>query len=179
MIPESYLLSRDVAKKAVDIVRPVILAGRKSGVLEDGNLHVVIMNPVARPHHVTNKRKAILYEESFGQSALWKYPLDEIARAKAFESWRTGLSTHEIVEARPYLLQADDGHADTVYYGSVVLEGIAVGVSGGDPHVDEMLAHMIAAACRALCIEAMQKLKVERGRNFVWERKLDGQSDGR
>ncbi|OHA20740.1 MAG: hypothetical protein A2849_01650 [Candidatus Taylorbacteria bacterium RIFCSPHIGHO2_01_FULL_51_15] len=177
----SYLLGADKARKAVDMVRPAILAAMESGLLKRKDLHIVIMNPCTRPHEVESMEDAILYEESFGDKEKWKDDYEGIAQAKAIASWRTGLPTHVLRETMPYLLQADEDHADTPFWGSAVLHGVVVAASGVQSWFDEWVAYMVAAACRALCIGVMQEeiLKDDR-RDYIWERELDGDdSDGR
>ncbi len=177
--PVSYLLTKEIAKRAIDMVRPAILAAVEGKILKRGDLHIVVMDPVKGPWNVEHEDEAILHEESFGDVAKWASPYGEIARAKAIESWRTGFPTHVIRETMPYLLYANDDYSDTVYWGSAVLQGLTVGVSGVQSWFDEWVAYMVAAACRALCIEAMQKLLKDKNRDFVWQPELDSHSGSR
>jgi hypothetical protein len=170
----SYLLTAEMAKKAVDMARPAILAAMESGMFKRKALHIVVMNPATRPWQVENEEDAILYEESFGDPATWETHYDEIARAKAIESWRYDLPTHVIRETMPYLLQANEDRSDTMYWGSAYLLGLVVAGSGVQPCYDEWSGYMVAAGCRALCIEKMQKMLENKERDFVWQRELDG-----
>lgn len=171
----SYFLTEEDAKKAIDMVRPAILAAMKSGQFEDQyHLHIVVMNPAVRPADVNDPDEAILCETTFGDRNDWDANYAEIARTKAFESWKTGLSTHVITELRPYLLGIDD----TYYWGSVVLEGVVVAASGLKPWYDEFVSYMVAAALRAIAIDNFQKA-LKSGNDFLGEEqdKEDGTGD--
>ncbi len=105
----------------------------------------------------------------------------EIARAKAFASWRTGVPMDALVQSMPYMLQANEDESDTLFSGSAVLFGITVGASGVQSYFDELAAYMVTAACRALCIQIMQEKFLpegEKDRCFLWERTLDSEDNG-
>ena len=70
-------------------------------------------------------------------------------------SWRHGMSTHEIQTLAPHMLVT----GDTVYYGSVISNGIVVACSGVQPYFDEMISAWVLAACKALCIEGREALE--------------------
>ena len=61
-------------------------------------------------------------------------------------SWRTGLSTHEILALKPHLLRAKDSQV----WGSVCLDGIVVAVSGANPWFDEAFAAAVASLFKAV-----------------------------
>ena len=126
---ESFLLSAELAKKAVEMAKPSILAMMQSGQFKRPELHIVVMNPATKPWEVEDPASAILYEESIGTPEKWQKPYGEIARAKAIASWRTGLPTRDLVQTMPYLLVANEDRSDSVYPGSAVLFGIANGSS--------------------------------------------------
>lgn len=146
---------REAAARAVAMVMPMIVAAMADPrVGESGFLHIVVMDPGARPG-VDAPEDAILYEESVGDRAAWDADYAAYARAKAGISWRTGLDSHTVCETRPHLLRPADG----TVWGSVVVDGIVVGVSGANPWFDEAFAGAIAyafkAECKARCREAM------------------------
>ena len=180
-IPESYLLSSERAKQAIDMVLPAIREAMESDLLKRRHLHIVIMNPATPPHMVENGEEAILCEYSLGLPAKWENDYKSIARAKAIASWRTGQPTHALRETMPYLMVANEEHADSPYFGSAVLLGMVVAASGVQPWFDEWISYMVAAACRALCIAAMQEdIIPDKRRDFIWEPGLDGDGeDGR
>ncbi len=164
-VSQSFLLTKIVARKAVDLVRPAILSAMESGLLKRKDFHVVIMDPCIRPWEVTDPSLAILHEESFGNRMQWELDFQKIARGKAFLSWRTGIPTHLIRETMPHLLAA----GDTIFYGSAVHHGIVVAASGVQPWFDEMFSGWTADACRALCIGEMQEKVLKDGRMFIGE----------
>ncbi len=143
----SRTLNRIMAKQAIDLVLPSILAAIESGKLGNySGFHVVIVNPLCQWSEHTDIQWSILYEYSHGDPEHWKYEFQKIARSKAEISWRTGLSTRVIQLTAPHLLI----EGDTIYYGSVVIDGIVVAVSGFKQEIDELFAGMIALACKGL-----------------------------
>ena len=167
----SFLLTVGMVEKAVNMVSPAIMAAMDNDTLKGHDLHIVVMDPGLRPHDVADAHEAILYERSFGVPANWTCPYNDFARAKAFASWRTGLPTSTIRQTMPYLLK----EIDTLYYGSAVLDGIVVGTSGVQEWFDEWVSYLVAATCRALCIEAMQGiLENDTHSSFFWERAESG-----
>lgn len=178
----SFLLSADLANKAIDMVMPSILAMMESKQFKRPELHIVVMNPGKHPWNTDDPSNAILVERTIGNPDGWEKPYGQIARAKAITSWRTGLPTRDVVQTMPYLLTANEDWSDSVYPGSAVLFGIAVGASGVQSWYDEFVSYMVAAACRALCIELMQTKYIpegERDRCFIWQRDIDGNSGSR
>ena len=140
-IPLPAHWDRDAAIEAVQLARPMLDAARSnSRVGESGFLHVVIMNPLAKPGDC-DFAGAILYEQSIGDPEKWDADYGAFARGKARLSWRTGLSSHEVVALKPHLLQAKD----SPLWGSVCLDGVVVGVSGANPWFDEAFASAVAA----------------------------------
>lgn len=144
--PLSAYWEQDVAQEAVQLARPMLDAALSNvSVGESGFLHVVIMNPLALPGHC-DFSDAILYEESIGDPAQWDADYGAFARGKARLSWRTGLSSHEVVALQPHLLQAKDSRV----WGSVCLDGIVVAVSGANPWFDEAFAATVASLFKAV-----------------------------
>lgn len=145
-LPIAAFWDRDAAAQAVQLARPMLersLANVSVG--ESGFLHVVIMNPLATPAD-SDFSHAILYEESIGNPEEWDADYGAYARGKARLSWRTGLSSHEVLALKPHLLQAKDA----LVWGSVCQEGIVVAVSGANPWFDEAFARSIAALFKAI-----------------------------
>ncbi|CAM3979491.1 GAF domain-containing protein [Bordetella tumbae] len=145
-VPLAAYWDRDAAVQAVRLARPMLDAALSdTGVGESGFLHVVVMNPLAKPGGC-DFADAILYEESIGNPEEWDADYGAFARGKARLSWRTGLPSHEVVALKPHLLQAKDG----TVWGSVCLDGIVVGVSGANPWFDEAFATAVAALFKAV-----------------------------
>ena len=152
----SSLLNREQAVKAVWLAKPSILAAMEAKVLKRGDLHIVVMDPtILYPDFAGSGRdpsQAILYEESIGEPAKWERDYAAIARAKTLLSWKCGLSSQEIVERYPYLLQ----DSDVAYWGSVVRGGLVIGASGVQSYFDQWACGLVADSCQALSIERMK-----------------------
>lgn len=142
----SFFIDRASAERAVQMSLPMIAEAMKdSSVCGSGFLYIVIMDPALNPCNARFK-EAVLYEHAIGDRDAWDADYGEFARAKARVAWRTGMDGHKVQELHPHLLTA----RDTVLWGSVVLDGIVVGVSGAHPWYDEAFAGTIAACLRAL-----------------------------
>lgn len=155
---KSHLLTQEVAKRAVEFVLPAIQQLIETKVLKRGDLNIVI---AIRPTYWDGDEiewvrfeESIVYDYAHTDPSTWEFPFKEIAWHKCFQSWRSGMSTHEMQTRAPHLLE----HGDTVYYGSVVQDGLIVACSGVQPYFDEMISAMVLAACRALCIQAREAL---------------------
>jgi hypothetical protein len=104
------------------------------------------MDPASPPHVQRNFDEAILYEHAVGDREKWDADYAAFARAKARVAWQNGMDSHAVQELQPHLLRA----GDTVLWGSIVLDGIVVGVSGAHPWFDEAFAGTVAMWLRAL-----------------------------
>lgn len=145
-IPLAAYWNRDAAAMAVRLALPMLEQARSNTrVGESGFLHVVVMNPLARPEACAFE-DAILYEESIGDPARWDADYGAYARGKARVSWRTGLSTQAVLALHPHLLHAED----TRVWGSAVVDGIVVAASGANPWFDEAFSAAIAHLFKAL-----------------------------
>lgn len=157
----SALLTRELAEEAFKMVEKSIrdvLGLERSW--RDG-FHVVIIDPRARFGEITLD-EAILFEYSINPKN-WDEDLKTLARKKAVVAWEHGLDTHIVQQQRPYLYQKGDNK----YAGAVVLHGLIVSVAAIQWYFDELFSMWIAAGCRALAIEQMEKILVEEKRHFV------------
>jgi hypothetical protein len=142
----SYLINRHTAEQAVAMAMPLIDEAMKhKEVGESGFLYLVVMDPLRTPHN-SSFEEAILYEHAVGDREKWDADYAGFARAKARVAWRTGMDSHLVQELQPHLLAA----GDTVLWGSVVLDGIVVGVSGANAWYDEAFAGTVAMCLRAI-----------------------------
>lgn len=156
---ESYFINRETAGKAVQLALPMMQAAmdsREAGA--SGFLYIVIMKPGCASDS-NQFSDAILYEYAMGDREKWDADYGEFARAKAKLAWRTGTDSHIVQQLKPQLLQ----RGDTVLWGSVVVDGLVVGVSGADPWYDEAFAGTIAMCLRAL---AKKEIAVVREREL-------------
>lgn len=142
----SYLIDRHAAEKAVGLALPMIHEAMKlKEVGESGFLYIVVMDPLRGPGN-SSFEEAILYEYSVGDRSKWDADYAGFARAKARVAWRTGMESHLVQELRPHLLAA----GDTVLWGTAIVDGITVGVSGANPWYDEAFAGTVAMCLRAV-----------------------------
>ncbi|MDF3034948.1 MAG: hypothetical protein K0S28_222 [Paucimonas sp.] len=149
----SYFIDRECAERAVQMSLPMITEAMKdSEVCGSGSLCIVVMDPALKPYNATF-RDAVLYEYAIGDRSQWDVDYAELARAKARVAWRTGMDGHKVQELQPHLLTAKD----TALWGSIVVDGIVVGVSGAHPWYDEAFAGTVAMCLRALAKAGMNR----------------------
>ncbi|ATG22289.1 hypothetical protein CO705_20580 [Ralstonia pickettii] len=143
----SYFAGPDAARRAVEMALPLITQAmtRPQEVGDSGFLHIVVMDPARSPADCSFD-EAVLHEHSVGDRTRWDADYAAYARAKARLAWQHGMSTHALQALRPHVLRA----GDTNLWGSAVLDGIVVGVSGALPFYDEAFAHVVAACLRAI-----------------------------
>jgi len=144
----SYFIDRAAAEKAIALAMPMIeQAMQRKEVGESGFLYIVVMDPLLTPAN-SSFEEAILHEHAVGDRDKWDADYGAFARAKARVAWRTGMDGHLVQELRPHMLTA----RDTVLWGSVVVDGIVVAVSGANPWYDEAFAGTVA-----MCLKAIAK----------------------
>ena len=135
-------------------------AGRRERVSGGGFLHIVVLDPTARPERVSFDQ-AVLLEHSVGERERWDADYAGFARAKARLSWTHGLDSHGLQTLRPHLLRP----GDSLLWGGVCLDGIVVACSGAHPWYDEAFATAVAAALRAL---AKERHAAARAQDRLW-----------
>ena len=139
----------DLAREALALALPMIEAAvRRERVSGGGFLHIVVLDPLARPERASFEQ-AVLLEHSIGDRARWDADYAAFARAKARLSWMHGIDGHALQSSRPHLL----GQGDSLLWGGVCLDGLVVACSGAHPWYDEAFATAVAAALRALVKE--------------------------
>lgn len=154
----SYLIDRHAAEKAVGLALPMIHEAMKlKEVGESGFLYIVVMDPLRGPAD-SSFEEAILYEHSVGDRSKWDADYGGFARSKARVAWRTGMDAHLVQELRPHLLAA----GDTVLWGTAIVDGITVAVSGANPWYDEAFAGTVA-----MCLRAIAKAGIAQARKSV------------
>jgi len=145
----SCFADREAARRALDITLPMIDAAlRQPGVCGSGVLVIVVLDPALRPGDCPFE-EAVLLEHCIGDRSRWDADYAGFARAKARLAWHSGVGGSELQHARAHTLRA----GDSLLWGGVVLDGIAVGVSGAEAWWDEAFATAIAAALRAIAKE--------------------------
>uniref|UniRef100_C6BLV3 Uncharacterized protein n=2 Tax=Ralstonia pickettii TaxID=329 RepID=C6BLV3_RALP1 len=149
--PASHFAGAHAVRRAVEMAMPLITQAmaRPQEVGDSGFLHIVVMDPARSPGDGPFE-DAVLCEYSVGDRSRWDADYAAYARAKARLAWQHGMSTHALQTLRPHVLRA----SDTNLWGSAVLDGIVVGVSGALPFYDEAFAHVVAACLRAIAKQA-------------------------
>ncbi len=149
MKEKSFILDREIAKKAIEIVEPSILAAMESGIVKRKALSICILNPQGEG--------IILLQHSIniGEAKEWKHPFDKIAMSKATTAQGKRKNTSYVRDLEPQMLV----QGNTIYSGGAYFQGIAVGVSGVEEYFDEMIAKWIVHTTRALCLERFIKVK--------------------
>ncbi len=142
----SFILTEDIARRAVAIARPTIEEVLGSDLVDGrANLHLVVLDP--------DNGRAI-YEESFGDKATWQHPYDKIAQAKASLCWHNERVGRSIQNDAPWLYE----RGDTRYAGGVFENGLVVAASGLQDYFDEMISWMVVSAIQALCRDVIAKI---------------------
>jgi hypothetical protein len=118
---------KQAARDAVAFALPLLERSTTDATVgQSGVMHVVVMDPSRRPG-LCAFEEAILYEQTVGKDhSAWDADYAAYARAKARISWQTGRDSHAVYASSPHLLAADDWPV----WGSAVVDGIVVGVSG-------------------------------------------------
>lgn len=127
--PPFSAIDAALAARALAMALPLIReAMRDPSFGDSGFLHIVVMDPEARPDG-SSFEDAILHEHSVGDRAQWDADYAMYARGKARESWTA---------------QADNPK------GAVWVDGIVVGASGAFEPFDQAYAGTVAMCLRAL-----------------------------
>lgn len=140
-----FFLSAAQAREAFEaFVLPGIMNAMEHAHVNRRHLHVVALKPDTP--FVEGAKLPVLFEYSIGDKSEWEHwdgrTFDDFARGKAALTWRTGLSSREVVLTKPQLLRK----GDCALWGSAIIDGVIVGVSGVQPFFDEMFARMTCAA---------------------------------
>lgn len=145
-------LTLEMVKKAASEVAIMVNALGAKGVLEGFRGHLVVMDP-NRPYGEYSFEEAILHQGSFKDDLdrEWPHEYDVIARAKAKESWETGLSSRELMALNP--LFVEDG--DAPWAGSIVVKFengqiLVIAFSGYSSEDDEWIDWMLESRLWAL-----------------------------
>ena len=144
MITPAFLTADDARTAFEAFVLTGIQLAMRKGHVNRKHLHVVVLTPGIS--YMDSTALPILFEYSIGNRSEWQKwdgkTFDDFARAKALISWRTGLSSREVVLTKPQLLLP----GDTRLWGSSVYGGVVSAASGVQPFFDEMFATMTSAA---------------------------------
>ncbi len=148
------LLTKEIAKEAIDLATPLILGLMDGDVTNRDDLHVVVAVNDDTP---SPNEYELMAERSFGEPYRWDHNYADIARGKTMITARTGLTSRQVQLMQPELLV--DG--DVMFWGNTLLGNIIVSCSGVQPWFDEAISNTIAWLCRALIQERMEALKAD------------------
>jgi hypothetical protein len=118
------------------------------------------MDPALGPER-SSFDDAVLLEHAIGDRSRWDADYAAFARAKARLAWSRRADSALLQATRPQLL----AEGDSLLWGSVWLDGIAVGVSGAFPWWDEAFALAVAGNLRALAKDAHAQALAKGGWN--------------
>lgn len=143
-------ISDEICGRAWVIVDSGLLRAASSGAHPLFNVNkyagtIVVLHPI---------EGGVLFTETIETNGKYedaKY--SRIAHAKAALTRRTGMSSREIQQRAPHLLQ--DG--DVKWGGSVIRDGLVVAFSGVQAVYDEMIADWMASAIIAICRNEMTR----------------------
>jgi hypothetical protein len=161
------------AQEAVEFVLPAVKALMESGTFSRKDLCIVIAqpgNPQAELAFSSWQLSGILYHHVMGERERDGHNFYELARKKAYLSWRYAMPLPHLQFQCPYLL----GEEDTMNVGSASRDGLAVGVSGVQSHYCQMIAEWVLEALRGLAIDDAEKKR--RARKEERERKTQDPS---
>ena len=143
----SAFADAQAAARAIDLALPMIEpALRDPAVSGGGFLYIVVMDPGLGPADGSFERAVLAERAAGGPRERWDADYAAFARAKARLAWRSSAGGHALQALRPHALR----EGDSLLWGAVCLDGIAVGVSGAHPWYDEAFATAVAANLRAL-----------------------------
>jgi len=142
----SHFANAAAARHAIDMALPMIEpALRDPKVCGSGFLVIVVLDPGIAPGQASFD-DAVLLEHCIGDRSRWDADYAGFARAKARLAWTHGLDSCSVQSTRAHALR----EGDSLLWGSVCLDGIAVGVSGAEAWWDEAFATAVAANLRAI-----------------------------
>jgi len=147
------ILSSGLVEHAIGLAEPSIsqtLGGTAKRMA--GHLRVTACSP-------DRSKWVVVATRDFGDRKHWEHDYEGHATAKEAISRRTGMSSREVQQMHPELLEP----GDTVYYGSVVGMGgtIVVAFSGVEAWFDELFASWVLAAILALIQHELEGQRAE------------------
>jgi len=145
-------LTREICATAWKLIAPGISTAAQMGITNKHKGTIFVLDPT-QPYAGQERlpSRAVLYAEAVCEEGNNKYA--NIAEAKAYLSWRTGLPSRVVQQQAPHLYVA----GMTKWGGSVVRDGLVVAFSGVQAVFDEMISGWMADAIIALCRDEMTR----------------------
>lgn len=160
---QSLVLTHDMCDQLFRALVPMIQHLYLEGILKRNQGYVVVLNPFkpcpAGGYQSFSDRdlmkaftEAVLFEYPVGDPKEHEYDFTTIALAKAFESWKSGLTTAEIHDEAPFLLTK----SSVQYKGAVVRKGgLIVAFSGVQWRYDVAIAETFATWIVHMCSQQL------------------------
>jgi len=151
-------LTKELAASAYEAAREVLYVGLPTIAPKRRQLHAVVLVPGTEetrdaafrfPDWSNSLKPVCLFEASFGNPSEFEYPFAEIAHSKALQLWQ-GRNESGHTGVFPHLLFP----REVPFWGGVKREGVVVTCSGPQPHLDKLMAGMIADMLIASAYEA-------------------------
>lgn len=132
-----------ILQEAMTLIHEAFYSEENKYLFKRPDLHVVVAKPwIQQSTHIESlhyfETRVIWFEMTFGDPRTWQYDYRKIARAKARTTWWHSLSMREIILTRPELLRV----GDTVWPGSLIINGIVGASSGQKPAIDELMTEL-------------------------------------
>ena len=152
---EGTMMNRGLAERALELVTAHINDVLASGLCKRSALAVVVLDGEGD----------IIATANFGEQSPedYEFPYGKIALGKARLALRTRMDTGEVIATAPHLLE----HGDPVFEGGVYFRGIAVGTSGVQSEIDEMISAAVADAMIMLAKLQLRSKILPSGENFI------------
>jgi hypothetical protein len=149
------IITEELVKKAIELARPMVEGLMNEGIGVWGPKHVAVS--------ITYPGLDGILEFFLGYTFLWdpkwgeEVDFMEIARQKMKVCQRTGMPSDVVVTREPWLLE----EGDFLYQGGTAVRpgGLAVGVSGAYPQVDEGISNIIYDLIVMLCRLKVRELQ--------------------
>lgn len=146
-------IDQDICDTAWTMVLPSISNAAEVGLINKRAGAIVVVDPrhpFGRTDDFESTMPVIFHRTIRGEVEDERY--SDIAMAKAYVSYRTGLPSSRVQQEYPYLYE----EGDTKWGGSTVAPGgLIVAFSGVQAVYDEMISEWMASAIRALCRYSM------------------------
>lgn len=133
-----------ICQLAFEACRPAIQAAAEMGLINKHAGTLIVLNP---------STGAVLFEEVIDETHPSANKYSEIAGAKAFVSWETGLPSRVVQQEAPHLYE--DGM--TKWGGAVIEHKLVVAFSGVEAVFDEAIAWMVLSWILGICRHEMTK----------------------
>ena len=156
----SYLMDSILVKRVRQLLAFNLEGWRNVGIVKHNDVWVVILDPTVKYSPDIDPNDAVLEFLPHGNPNQ-KYK--DVALSKAAISWRTGLPSHLVQQAYPYLWE----YGDTKWGGSAAREGLVVACSGLPWQWDWCISNMCIDIIQAFALTEMRDIAADEDINFL------------